>query len=207
MMDAVTIPVALTLDDGSVAIMHYVVEGRFTRDAWTAMYARGDAVAARLEDEAERRARAGQERADSGAPAPGVQLVVTRSTTDEAIALEVSRNGLAPRVTSWRRLDPSEIPADRRYRNSWRDNGPDNGIGLDLDKARAERLAVLRTHRNALLDQIDKAANTADDEGRAADARTLRAKRPALRDMPARVAGALARATTPDELDAVTIPE
>ncbi|HEX2879110.1 MAG TPA: hypothetical protein VHO25_06200 [Polyangiaceae bacterium] len=191
MMQPKQLPLAITLTDGSLTILRYVVEGRFSPDVAVAMIARGEAT--------------GRVRADPDDTPEEPSVIVERLTTDEAISSEISRTPFASRVVSWRRLGPDELPTDYRYRDSWRDSG--DSIGLDLTKARAERLNALRRERNAMLDQIDKDANKADDEGLAADARALRAKRPALRDMPARVSGALQAAQTADDLDAVTLPE
>jgi hypothetical protein len=184
-----TIPIALTLDDGSVAVMQYVAEGAFSTDAAVKMAERGE-----IND-----LRASREVEVDGVPA----LLVPRATTDEAIESEISRGVLASRVVSWRRVDSTELPTDRRYRNSWRDHG--DRIDLDLPKARAERLDQLRRSRQPILDQLDRDHARATDQGDREEAARIAARRQQLRDMPMTVAPALAAATTADDLDAVNL--
>lgn len=154
-----TIPIALTLDDGSVAIMHFVVEGQFAGGS------------------------------------------TERSSSDADIRREIARTGLAGRVTSWRRVEPSELPTDRRYRNSWKDFG--DGVRLDMAKARAERLEQLRRQRTAVLDQLDRNWMRATGQGKKEEADEIEWGRQELRDMPQRVAAALEAAQTADDLDDV----
>jgi hypothetical protein len=125
-------------------------------------------------------------------------------TSDEAITKEIARQPYAPLVASWRLASAEEFPPDRRYRRSWLDDG--QRIGIDPPKARAERLAVLRAERNAMLDKLDKEHTRAMGRKQEAEADAIESKREWLRQMPDLVSAALEAATTADELDAVTIP-
>lgn len=182
-----TIPIALTLADGSVAIMHYVVEGRFSGDVILKMVERGDlADVESIED------------------APDAQVLVRRTASDASIQLEIARGPLASRVVSWRRVELTELPTDRRYRASWRDFG--DGVRIDLAKARGERLDVLRKERVQALELLDREWMRATGQEKQAEARAIELTRQKLRDMPQLVSAALEAAQTADELDAVGLP-
>jgi hypothetical protein len=70
-----------------------------------------------------------------------------RSATDDAINAEIAKAGL--QVKSWRRIQPSDLPPNRTYRNAWIDDG--KSITIDLAKQTAiDTARAIPTPVNAL---------------------------------------------------------
>ena len=129
-----------------------------------------------------------------------------REPTDAAIFEEVSRAfATGPEVAGYRRIDKSEIPADRTYRDALTDEG--GKLAHDMPKARTLHLGKLRRERVDKLADLDRQwmiAMGADDK-RAAKA--IEDKRQKLRDMPTLKATDLDAATDTDALKAITLDE
>ncbi len=101
-----------------------------------------------------------------------------------------------------------EVPAkndDRDFREAWVVNA--GAIEVDLARARPVHLARLRERRNRALEQLDGRELKAMSEADATELAAVRLRKQRLRDLPTRVAAALAAAKTPAELRAVTAPE
>jgi hypothetical protein len=124
----------------------------------------------------------------------------TREASDENVFHEIMR-AYPGGVAGYRRIAQSEIPADRTYRDALSDQG--GALHFDLPKARELHLARLRRDRVAQLEALDAQWNRAFASGDTAGAAAVEAQRQALRDMPQRVAAALAAAATIDELKLV----
>jgi hypothetical protein len=56
------------------------------------------------------------------------------------------------KITNYQIVDSSEIPSDREYRNAWK---YDNGINVDIDKAKEIHKDKLRIKRKPLLQRLD----------------------------------------------------
>lgn len=128
-----------------------------------------------------------------------------RQVTDEGVEQELSRSAGLEKRLSWRRIDPSEIPQDRVFRNAWVDSGK---LAVDMPRAREIHRARLRDLRAPLFGALDAAVNklaakaltgnlTAAERTQVAG---LEAKRQALRDVTSDPA--IDAATTADELAA-----
>lgn len=102
----------------------------------------------------------------------------------------------------WTRLadaDADSLPQSRRFRNAWRHDGEKPVVNLPL--ARAQVLSEIRAERNAKLDASDKELARLTDVGSAKELEDIKAKRQALRDLPAVVAAELSALTTVAELE------
>ena len=139
-----------------------------------------------------------------------------REPSHTAIFEEVSRAfATGPEVTGYRRIDESEIPKDRSYRDALTDDG--GKLAHDMPRARALHLGKLRRQRVDKLADLDRqftlatAAMLDDDEAKAneakARAKVIERKRQKLRDMPTAVAPALDAATDTDALKAIALDE
>ncbi len=104
---------------------------------------------------------------------------------------------------SHREVDDSEIPADRTFRNAWKDEGP-SYISIDMPKAREIHKDNLRQKRTPLLAALDVEYQRADEQGDAALKAKIAVKKQALRDVT--IHPAITAAKTPDELKAA-IPD
>jgi hypothetical protein len=135
---------------------------------------------------------------------------VRRDPTPAAIAKELERVGRSDDgswregfpVLLWRIADPSELPAERRYRAAWRDTG--SGVEVHMPSARQVRLRELRHARAARLAELD-IEWTRTGGGSNGDA--VESKRQRLRDMPQIISASLEAAATTSDLDAIGLPE
>lgn len=122
---------AVTLDDGSVAIMGFVTQGR------------GSSLPKGAEwvDEAEGWWK--------------------REPTDANVFLEIGRTAFADgrSPTGYRRVQPTDLPQDRTYRNAWKDDG--QAIVHDMPKAREIHRDRLRQLRAAQFEANDIALRDA----------------------------------------------
>lgn len=82
---------------------------------------------------------------------------------------------------SWRIIDESEIPADRSYRNAWRDTGA--GIEHDMTRARDLHKDKLRREREPKLEALDVEYQRADEQGDNQKKQQIAAQKQALRDI------------------------
>lgn len=94
-------------------------------------------------------------------------------------------------------LDASELP-DAKYRECWREK---NGqIVVDLDLARAKKLAELRAIRDEKLAETDKEWMKLASQGQ--DLTAINAKKQALRDLPEQMESDLAAKRKAETIDA-----
>jgi hypothetical protein len=96
-----------------------------------------------------------------------------------------------------------EVPQDRRYRAAWAWTTDAPSIDIDMAKARALRLDMLRGERNAELARLDVEARKA--AGKAGEVEAINTAPQKLRDMPERIAPALEACSNTAALDAVTL--
>ena len=136
-----------------------------------------------------------------------------REPTDAAILDELVRtfpdtdiDGKArPQPVRFRRIQESDIPADRTYRAAWKDGGA-GAIEHDMPKARAIQVGRVRFARNVKLEQLDRDWMRATGQARTADAKAIEASRQELRDLPATMAPWVDSAATTEALKAVWSP-
>lgn len=102
-------------------------------------------------------------------------------------------------VRSYRPYEVTEIPADRSFRNAWKDEG--GKVVVDMPKAREIWREVLRTMRGPLLTALDVAYQRADEQNDAAAKADVARRKQALRDVTADPA--IEAAQTPEELKQV----
>lgn len=175
-----SLPIAITLDNGEVAVMRFILIGRGPvlpfGGYWmnNTMWGR-DPTPENLAHEIGR-------------------TFDNKLTSGE----EIDR----PQPVSWRVIDESVIPTDRTYRAAWMDDG--KKITHDMEKAKAIHADRLRAERKGLLDELDaqwmKAMGSKDE----ATADAVEAQRQVLRDVPADPR--IAAAKTVDELKLVEMP-
>lgn len=172
--------IAITLDDDSVAIMHFVLDPVVLPGTWLP----GMGFEPRTEQRVE------------------------RAATDEAIQYEIDKtvfDGAQP--VRWERIGKADIPADRRYRSAWKGRKLGDGplfIMHDMPRARAVKRAMLREQRAPMLAALDVDYQRADEDGDQPRKREIAARKRALRDAPAdpRIEAANSIA----ELDAIALP-
>jgi hypothetical protein len=119
--------------------------------------------------------------------------VFEREATDENINAEIAKAGID--AVSWRRIEMSEIPRDRTFRNAWVDTGK---IDVDMPRAREIHRDKLRAMRRPLLEALDVEYQRADEQGDVTKKAAIAERKQALRDVTADPA--LEAARTPDEL-------
>lgn len=163
--------IAITLDDDSVAIMGFVIVGRGP----------GLPFGAKWIDRS-----AGWWR---------------REPTDENLAFEISRTfaGSTAQPVRYRRVDASEVPRDRTFRNALADDG--GRLSHRMPRAREIHLARLREARQPMLDQLDRDWMRANGRGDSKEMAAIEARRQVLRDLPATIG--IEKAKTTDELKAM----
>jgi len=152
-----SVKVAVTLDDGQLAIMTFITKGR------------GDILPY------------GATWSEMG--------VWTRAVNDENIFAEICRafpgqsdQGTAlPKAVKYRVMSTDEMPADRTYRNAWKDSG--SAIEHDMIKAREIHRDLLREARAPLLLNLDVAYSKADEKNDATAKADVAVKKQALRDV------------------------
>lgn len=132
----------------------------------------------------------------------------TREATAEEIEKEIGRMSVSidkekRPFRGWRRVERSEIPEDRTYRNALRHDG--TKFHHDMAHARRLHLAELRHQREKKLEQLDRNWMRASGQGKQNDATIIEEKRQALRDFPVTMAARIERANTTDELKKVTL--
>jgi len=135
--------------------------------------------------------------------AEGVKVVVPviQPGQTEARALELAALPILGRAPV--AVDRSAIPQERDYRAAWTLNG--TAVVEDVAKARTVALARCRAWRDAKLKDTDSEKARLDDLGTAQEVQAFKAKRQALRDLPAAVQTALNAASTMAQLRAVDL--
>jgi hypothetical protein len=100
--------------------------------------------------------------------------------------------------TTWRIMAPSEVQndiTDRTFRNAWKD---DNGIGVNMQKAREIHRNNLRGMRATVLAQLDTEFMRALEAGDTAKQTEIAARKQVLRDVTERPE--IEEAQTPEQL-------
>ena len=129
------------------------------------------------------------------------QRGIKRDGTDAEIDAEIAKAALESPGVAWRRIVEADVPAKRDFRNAWTMQG--DAIGHDMGKARAMHMERLRYARGVALSETDNDMRRAEEQGKQAEVAVLKAKRQALRDLPATHAAAIEAASTVDELRAI----
>lgn len=173
---------AVTLDDGSVAILSYITSGRGS------ILPDGAAWLDQAKGLWERPVRDDLVFGEVLRAFPGYQI--TSKPGEYVVAKPVS----------WRRVQPSEIPADRTYRDALVDAG---SLAHDMPKAREIHRRMLRHARAPLLAALDVEAMRADEGRNTTRKAEVAAEKQRLRDVTA--APEIEAAKTIDELKAVTL--
>lgn len=135
--------------------------------------------------------------------APDGSLRITIPADPQADLNAVAAHALAvdPSLAECARLPDvyaAELPS-RRFRNCWRHT---DKVTVDVPLARGQLLAEVRVERNAKLDATDKEAARLADVGTKQEQDALKAKRQALRDLPAVVTSELDSLNTAEALEA-----
>lgn len=131
-------------------------------------------------------------------PNGGLSVIIP---TGEIPLEDVLKKDVPSDAVNVRVVNETEIPADRTFRNAWHDN---NGIKVDMPKAREIHKEKLRALRAPKLAALDVEYQRADEAGDTKAKSAVAAKKQALRDVTADPR--IAAAKTPDELKAV-IPD
>jgi hypothetical protein len=156
------VPVAVTMDDGTTAILSFMRRGS------SPTLPHG----ARWED---------------GSGKSGIWL---RDPTDENIFAELSKalpsvNRLGepkPQPARYKAVTWESVPKDRTYRNALQHT--DQGFHHDLAQAKVLHLDKIRRARTAQLGELDKDWMRATGQGKKQEADAIEAQRQALRDAP-----------------------
>ena len=130
-----------------------------------------------------------------------------RPATDANIFAEITKtfratdnHGLPlPQPVRYKVVDEAEIPTDRTYRNALRHS--ETGFAFDLDTAKALHLTMIREARVESLNALDTAWMKATGQKDQVAADAVEAKRQTLRDLPTTIG--IEKATTIDELKAL----
>ncbi len=114
--------------------------------------------------------------------------------TDWGIERELARSAVA--FSTWRRIDPAQMPASRDFRGAWSDL--DGEIAVDMVAAREIQRERLRLHRKPLLEDLDVHQLRALEKGDVKAQRAIAVRKQALRDITD--SPTIEAATTPGEL-------
>lgn len=178
-MELDTVIVAITLDNGELAMMGFLQTGR------------GNALpsgASWLTDGLWRRP-----------PTEANIRAEVLKTFDDTGSV-----GTRPQPLRWRIVKPADVPQDRTYRAAWTDNG--TAIVHDMEKVKAIALERVRTARTAAFQELDARWMRATGQGDVKAAAIVENERQALRDKPADLTAALDKAKTLAAVHAVVNP-
>jgi hypothetical protein len=103
---------------------------------------------------------------------------VVREATDENIESEVRET--FKDAISWRRIEKSEIPTSREFRDAWEDTG---SISVNLEAAKEIHRRHLRKQRVPLFEELDSFSLTALETGDTAKIAEVVAEKQLLRDV------------------------
>lgn len=110
--------------------------------------------------------------------------------TSEATEALLERDALAtPGYVSHRTVEEAEIPISRTFRDAWEDS---DGLKVNLEKARAIKLAEFRRIRSKKLAELDVEAIKAMEAADSVTLKTVTDKKKLLRDV--------TRVTLPDDV-------
>lgn len=96
-------------------------------------------------------------------------------------------------------VEITDVPADRTFRNAWDATG--SNVDVDMPKARVIHMDRIRGRRNEILVESDADLVRAMEGNDTAEENRIKAKRQALRDLPANTN--LNNAPNPTALDAI----
>jgi hypothetical protein len=154
--------IAVTLDNGDLAVMSLLTVGRgnnlpalatWINDAAAGWWRRPDSDAVILDE----LARTFPERDGDGVP--------------------------RPQPVRFRRIADDALPVERTYRGAWAE--VDGAIVHDMPRARALHLAMFRRARAERLDELDRNWMRATGQGKKHEADEIENERQRLRDLPA----------------------
>jgi len=157
------VKVAISMDDGTLAVMEFLVTGRSPTPPSGAVW-----IAASAE-------------------------LWRREPNDENIAAEIVKSMPAfntygdpqPQPVWWFIVDAKQIPTDRTYRNAWVGTNGKDGITHDMPKAREYHRTLLRHDRQRKLMELDGKWHRATGQGKKAEADAVESERQKWRDAPA----------------------
>jgi hypothetical protein len=156
--------IAITFDDGTIGVMHFVMDPNLDPEAVCEGYC---------------------------------PIKRQREATDKAIQAEIDKSTFSPlKAVSWRRIQPSDIPADRTFRNAWRDRG--HCIDHCMDTCKKIHKGRLRAQRAPLLAALDVEYQRADETQDTKAKKLCVQRKQALRDITADPR--IESASTPEEL-------
>lgn len=121
---------------------------------------------------------------------------------EEAFLSRLLAHSLPDHATNVRVVEASEVPADRTFRNAWKDEG--FVITVDMPQAREIHRDYLRELRKPKLEALDVQYLIAQEQGNQALMAGIAAQKQVLRD--ATDYPAIEAATTPEELKAAIPP-
>lgn len=124
------------------------------------------------------------------------ELMASGMTEDQAVE-SIRQKDVPPTATNVCITDRAAVPADRRFRNTWRQTGA-AAPAVDMPLARAQRMNEVRAERVPKLESVDWRIARAVDKGDLLAEASLRAYRQKLRDVPQ---------TEQPNVDACTTPE
>lgn len=171
------VKIAITMDNDSLAVMLFVIEGRSPTLPVGAEWL-----------------------------ADGIGLW-RRPATEGNIAVEIQKafpltdqlGRRQPQPVRWKIVTEAELPPNRVYRNAWRHDG--KKIYHDMPHARKIHLEQVRQARLEQLGKLDRDWMRATGRGGTAEAALIEAKREALRNLPTTLP--LESAKTVEELKAL----
>jgi hypothetical protein len=131
----------------------------------------------------------------------------TREPTDDAILYEIKKSSSSYAleqlpVLAWMKIDESDIPTDRTFRNAWK-RGTVNHIEVDMPRARNIHRDNLRERRTYLLAALDEQYLRADESNDKAKKTDIANQKQKLRDVTSHPL--IEAAMTPEALKALSI--
>jgi hypothetical protein len=128
---------------------------------------------------------------------PDGSVAWAREATPKNIRAEIEKSGVPIRSpSSWRIIDPGELPKDRTFRDAWRDRA--GALEHDMKKVRTIHLERIRKRRDRELQETDGPWLRANEQGDTAEVERLKKQRQRLRDLPDILAPELEAASTPE---------
>jgi hypothetical protein len=184
------VPISITMSDGTLTIMHFVIRER--KPDGTIRWEKPPTTE-NVDKEVKK--------AFGNIPTYSVKL-----PTEEGVDPQVKRipsNPTGNHAVSWRQITYDDVPPDRFYRNAWRDDG--KKIYHDMDHVRKLHLEHLRRERVPILEQKDRDWMRAMGQGKMEDVKRIEEDRQTLRDLPTTILKELEKAKTPEEVKKIGI--
>ncbi len=155
-----SVQIAITMDNGTLQVMSFVTQSRSPTLPYGAVWS--DEKMGRWDRE------------------PTDKNVLAEIT--KTFRLKDSKGLPLPQPVRWKRVEASDIPADRTYRNAWRHDG--EKFFHDIEHAKQIHLDKVRRARTAALTELDRDWMKATGQEDQKTAKAIEAKRQALRDAP-----------------------